>query len=64
MAPYESGDDREDYSPILNEHSRIMRGGSFTNQAVYVRCAVRSEFVPTSNRVNLGFRVARTVAAE
>jgi formylglycine-generating enzyme required for sulfatase activity len=59
--PDESAYDRD---PVQDKHSRVMRGGSFTNQAVYVRSAVRSEFAPTSRRFNLGFRVVRTFPVE
>ena len=39
--------------------SRVLRGGSFLNDARYARSASRNSGVPT-HRPDVGFRVART----
>jgi formylglycine-generating enzyme required for sulfatase activity len=58
----ESGmmDDKEDKTDINNLDSRVLRGGSFYFDAVYVRSAVRFRYVPTSRFTSVGFRPART----
>jgi hypothetical protein len=40
--------------------SRVLRGGSFNNQAVDVRSANRNRNVPTNRNGSVGFRPART----
>jgi formylglycine-generating enzyme required for sulfatase activity len=40
--------------------SRVLRGGSFANQASNVRCANRNRNVPTNRNNNVGFRPAST----
>jgi serine/threonine protein kinase/formylglycine-generating enzyme required for sulfatase activity len=53
-------DDKEDTLSIDRDSTRVLRGGSFGNQAGFVRSAGRYRYVP-ANRVNLvGFRPART----
>jgi formylglycine-generating enzyme required for sulfatase activity len=53
-------EDKEDDLSILSTTSRVLRGGSFDYQAVYVRSASRLRLVPTNRFVNVGFRPART----
>ena len=38
----------------------MLRGGAFTNRAVYVRSGVRHWLVPSYPAHNVGFRPART----
>jgi formylglycine-generating enzyme required for sulfatase activity len=52
-------DDKEDLESINTASSRVLRGGSFRNRAVYVRSASRSRFVPSLND-DVCFRPART----
>ena len=40
---------------------RVLRGGSWYDDATYVRCARRSHITPTSAHANSGFRCVRTV---
>jgi formylglycine-generating enzyme required for sulfatase activity len=58
----ESGmmDDKEDKTDINNHDSRVLRGGSFGNQASSVRSASRYRFVPAVRGPDVGFRPART----
>jgi formylglycine-generating enzyme required for sulfatase activity len=59
-----SGEDKEDIQDvksITKDESRVLRGGSFGNQASFVRSANRVFYVPTSRLNNLGFRLARTL---
>lgn len=55
-------DDREDELIINNSFSRVLRGGSFLNQASYVRSASRLSHSPAVRFYYNGFRVARTFA--
>jgi serine/threonine protein kinase/formylglycine-generating enzyme required for sulfatase activity len=55
-------EDSEDTLTIELTASRMMRGGSFVDLASDVRSAFRSDIVPTYRDVNIGFRLARTVA--
>jgi serine/threonine-protein kinase len=59
--PYHADDGRED--PTKGE-ARIVRGGSYTHDARNIRAADRHSFVPGTQCVYLGFRVARSRAAE
>ncbi len=65
VAFYEAGEDKEDKEDIIDkDSSRRVRGGSFTNHALYVRSAFRYEFVPSNRDATVGFRPARTFTAE
>ncbi|MBI3411971.1 MAG: SUMF1/EgtB/PvdO family nonheme iron enzyme [Planctomycetes bacterium] len=56
-------EDHEDVILVVKDRdSRAHRGGGFTIQAEYARCADRSVFVPTDRYSPVGFRVARTLA--
>jgi len=55
-----AGEDKEDILSINNQSSRVLRGGSFLNQASNVRSAFRNNYVPTNRYYNVGFRAART----
>jgi eukaryotic-like serine/threonine-protein kinase len=58
----DEAEDQEDGLVVISTDSRVLRGGSFANQASSVRSARRNVTVPT-NRDNLfGFRPARTFA--
>jgi formylglycine-generating enzyme required for sulfatase activity len=62
---YEGGkdgiaDDKEDKLSIDNSKSRVLRGRSFSNPAVYIRSASRSWDVPTDRYLSVGVRPART----
>jgi formylglycine-generating enzyme required for sulfatase activity len=54
-------EDGEDSLQIVSTNSRVMRGGSFANQAMYVRSAYRVGFVPAWRSHLVGFRAARTL---
>ncbi len=57
--PYIPNDKRE----ALNAPSdtlRIIRGGSFSRQKRYARCACRDKLLPKSHRLDVGFRLALT----
>jgi serine/threonine protein kinase/formylglycine-generating enzyme required for sulfatase activity len=53
--------DSEDDLPVNSTDRRVLRGGSFSFQASYVRSALRGDFVPTSRLNHIGFRPARTL---
>jgi formylglycine-generating enzyme required for sulfatase activity len=53
-------EDKEDILDIKDQYSRVLRGGSFDDQASYVRCASRYRNVPTNRGNDVGFRPART----
>jgi formylglycine-generating enzyme required for sulfatase activity len=53
-------DDKEDTLSINVQDSRVLRGGSFLLQAVFVRSAYRFWNVPTFHNIRVGFRPART----
>jgi formylglycine-generating enzyme required for sulfatase activity len=55
----EATEDKEDEYSINIQNSRVMRGGSFSNQASHVRSSYRSSFVPALRSVSNGFRPAR-----
>jgi formylglycine-generating enzyme required for sulfatase activity len=57
-------EDKEDKLSVNDKESRVLRGGSFDNQPVYVRSANRYWYVPTLRYANVGFRPARTFPAE
>ncbi|MDA1229610.1 MAG: SUMF1/EgtB/PvdO family nonheme iron enzyme [Planctomycetota bacterium] len=48
-------------SPVSNNVARVLRGGSFTYNASYVRSAYRASLQPDSRYDNFGFRVGRTL---
>ncbi len=54
-------EDEEKTGGIRNEATRILRGGGFMNQALYLRSAQRFWFVPSVFAGNAGFRVAKTL---
>jgi len=54
-------EDKEDSLTVLPSVSRVLRGGSFLNQASLVRSANRANSVPTDRGSDLGFRAARTL---
>jgi formylglycine-generating enzyme required for sulfatase activity len=54
-------EDKEDNLTINSEHSRVLRGGSFTYPAVDVRSAYRLGNVPAYRHIVVGFRAARTL---
>jgi formylglycine-generating enzyme required for sulfatase activity len=53
-------DKEEDHIDINNKYSRVLRGGSFLIDAVYVRSANRVWLVPADRNVTVGFRPAIT----
>jgi formylglycine-generating enzyme required for sulfatase activity len=53
-------DNTEDIKDINKSDGRVLRGGSFFNQASLLRSANRHSNVPTSRAVGVGFRPART----
>jgi eukaryotic-like serine/threonine-protein kinase len=54
-------EDVEDDLEIVPTHSRVLRGGSFYNQASNLRSAYRDDDMPTYRINRVGFRVARTI---
>jgi serine/threonine protein kinase/formylglycine-generating enzyme required for sulfatase activity len=55
-------EDKENILDIDDKDSRVLRGGSFYDQASSVRCANRAFNVPTNRDFFVGFRPARTFA--
>lgn len=55
--PYASTDGRED-TGAPREIQRIIRGGSFTSDRLFVRCAFRLSYRPRDGYLGIGFRVA------
>jgi formylglycine-generating enzyme required for sulfatase activity len=53
-------DDIEDTLTINIQQSRVLRGGSFDDQPVYLRSAFRDYVAPADRSDNIGFRPART----
>jgi formylglycine-generating enzyme required for sulfatase activity len=53
-------EDEEDKTDIKDEHSRVVRGGSFTRRPSGVRSAYRHANRPAPRRFTFGLRVART----
>jgi formylglycine-generating enzyme required for sulfatase activity len=58
----EVSDDKEDRLTVTAADPRVLRGGAFNNLAVLVRSARRVDYVPTFRSLNIGIRVARTLA--
>jgi formylglycine-generating enzyme required for sulfatase activity len=56
----EPGQDKEDIDSINIQDSRVLRGGSFSDRASFVRSAFRGNDVPAYRINYLGFRPART----
>jgi eukaryotic-like serine/threonine-protein kinase len=54
-------DDKEDDLVVSSTDSRVLRGGSFLNQASIVRSAFRLSYVPTFRSSSFGIRPARTL---
>jgi formylglycine-generating enzyme required for sulfatase activity len=54
-------DDNEGGLIINSGDSRVLRGGSFLNQASNVRCGNRLWNVPSYRYIHVGFRPARTL---
>src|SRR5262249_55605586 len=53
-------EDKEDIKIFLDGRIRVLRGGSFNNHAMYVRCAFRNWLRPSLRSDSYGLRVART----
>jgi formylglycine-generating enzyme required for sulfatase activity len=51
---------KRDKEDISDKYSRLLRGGSFSNDAVSARSAHRPNRAPANRLANLGFRLART----
>jgi hypothetical protein len=60
----EAAEDQEDGLVVTHTTSRVLRGGSFTLPASFVRSAYRSFNLPTSRFASVGFRVARTLSLD
>jgi formylglycine-generating enzyme required for sulfatase activity len=54
-------EDKEDILIINPPAGRVIRGGSFSNQASIVRSALRLSLAPALRTYNVGFRPARTL---
>ena len=54
-------EDKEGDLVIVSTHSRVLRGGSFSNLALHVRASSRNYYVPTFRTLHYGFRPARTL---
>jgi formylglycine-generating enzyme required for sulfatase activity len=59
--PAEDKEHNDDMSSITGNEGRVMRGGSFGNQALVGRSAYRNKLVPTNRISTIGFRPARTL---
>jgi formylglycine-generating enzyme required for sulfatase activity len=53
-------EDKKDIKEIKDKLSRVLRGGSFGDQASDVRSAYRNGYAPANRVVNVGVRPART----
>jgi formylglycine-generating enzyme required for sulfatase activity len=60
MKDGETIEDKEDIYSINDQNSRVVRGGSFDNQASNVRSADRNRDAPADRSHDNGFRPART----
>jgi serine/threonine protein kinase/formylglycine-generating enzyme required for sulfatase activity len=60
LAPGQATEDKEDILDIIDNQSRVLRGGAFYNHASLVRSALRLHFRPSSRYFNVGLRLART----
>jgi sulfatase modifying factor 1 len=58
--PYPSPQSCNDCANLLAGSSRVLRGGSFFNPALYLRAAYRYYYYPVGRDVYFGFRCART----
>jgi formylglycine-generating enzyme required for sulfatase activity len=58
--PSSAADDRADTATVTDNESRVLRGGSFSNNARDVRSAYGYNPRPDYRFINAGFRVART----
>jgi formylglycine-generating enzyme required for sulfatase activity len=54
-------EDREQEEDVIEQNSRILRGGSFDNHALILRSACRCRLVPSVRFNSVGFRPARTI---
>ena len=54
-------DDKEDQPGVDGNARRVLRGGSFLNQALHIRSAFRLNFLPSNRLSSSGFRLARTL---
>jgi formylglycine-generating enzyme required for sulfatase activity len=54
-------DDREDALKVVVSESRVLRAGSHSNVALYLRSAYRDSDTPTYSNPVVGFRPARTL---
>jgi len=65
LGPYPPGDavsdDKEAQLGVDGNARRVLRGGSFLNQALHIRSAFRLDFLPSNRLSSSGFRPARTV---
>jgi formylglycine-generating enzyme required for sulfatase activity len=57
-------EDREDTDPVVELHGRVLRGGAFYDQAVFLRSAARLSNRPYMVDDYFGMRVARTIRQE
>ena len=57
-------DDKEAQLMVDGNARRVLRGGSFLNQALHIRSAFRLDFLPSNRLSSSGFRPARTFTAE
>jgi hypothetical protein len=56
----EVSEDKEDTLTIVSTNSRVLRGGSFSFHASYVRSSDRTNYVPSTRYGSNGFRPVRT----
>jgi len=57
----ETSEDKEDALAVRTADGRMVRGGSFDNNASNLRSANRDDRVPTYRELSIGFRLARTI---
>ncbi|MBM3316422.1 MAG: SUMF1/EgtB/PvdO family nonheme iron enzyme [Candidatus Eisenbacteria bacterium] len=58
--PYDPGDGREDPPATADECCRVLRGGSWGQNEFGLRCASRSEHVPSHRTGHIGFRCVKS----
>jgi eukaryotic-like serine/threonine-protein kinase len=63
IVSYSGDEDKEDLREISDKHSRITRGGSFADRALYIRSANRDVNAPSYQHLDVGFRPAKTLVS-
>ena len=57
-------EDQDDGTPATSTNGRVLRSGSFSVGASFLRCAFRIDIFVPNRLFNVGFRLARTFPPE